>query len=294
VSRAATLPLAGVVAVLALIAGGCANREAGDGASNNAAGGELLAPRPVDTGTGFAMARAFYPLAVGNRWDYRVRWRSTLVTDAGSQPRGSGEYSFRVEITGTTNLGRDYFVQEVSGPGSDPLSRYTLMRKDRSGLYQYYQVVGYLHDANAAPGWLARAPGAHADRAIAIRGTAPGNARGADLGELTLLRFPLFVGARWTEDEADGYVLTVEGREPIQTPLGVMPAWRIRATSASFGPAYRVTLWFGSAGELRERFHNVTNAIDTTGRVVGHVVTDGEMTLAGVHLVPEGSSASGK
>lgn len=238
------------------------------------------------------MARAFYPLAVGNRWDYRARWHRTLVTDAGSQPSGSGEYSLSVEITGTDHLGdHDYFVQRVS-PG-DPIAPPTLLRKDRTGMYQYYPVVGYLRGADAAPGWLAGSLGSHGDRAIVAPGTALGHAQGADPGEATLLRFPLFAGARWPEDEGSGDVRTVEGREPVQTPLGAMPAWRIRATSAAL-PGYRVTLWYGSAGEVRERFHYVTNAIDTTGSVIGHLVLDGELTLVGVHLEPEGSSAGGE
>src|SRR6185369_4758169 len=100
--------LAGAVVVLALTVGGCSHGDAGDRTAGGAPASELLAPRPTDIGAG--NWRALYPLAVGNRWDYRIRWRSTLVTDAGSKPKASGEYSLRVEIVRTEHIGtRDYF-----------------------------------------------------------------------------------------------------------------------------------------------------------------------------------------
>src|SRR5262249_11762980 len=97
----------------------------------------ILAPRTAEDGMGFARAR--YPLAVGNRWDYRVRGTSQLITDAGPQPPRTVVVAPRVEIIGTEHIGDyEYFVRKVSYPESGtPYWVYDYLREDRSGLFQH-------------------------------------------------------------------------------------------------------------------------------------------------------------
>jgi hypothetical protein len=314
--------LAGALALMAtsLCLSGCSRESEAERPTTDAAGtaGQLLGPRPTDPGMEFAGARTLYPLAVGNRWDYRIRWRRTLLTNAGPQPPSTGEGSLSVEITGTYPLGdRDYFVQKVTP--RDPIAPTSVVRKDRSGLYTTYLGGGYLTDADMLGGGLARELRAYVDRtvpdaaqraafqrAVAAEvaklggarrsaGSPPSHAQRADPGEYTLLRFPLFVGARWTELEGAEYAVarTVVGRERVQVPLGVFPAWKIRQTSEYLGPSYRRYIWYGSVGELRERSHDEFEATDLSGNVVGRVLIDGELSLTGAHLVRAGALAAG-
>src|SRR5262249_10845273 len=113
---------------------------------------------------------------------------------------------------------------------------------------------------------------------------------GAQPGETTDLRFPLFVGARWLLAEGYSSARSVVGRERIQVPLGVFPAWKLRETSEGLGPTYRANLWYGSVGWLHERSHDEQVATDTSGHAVGRWLFDSDVSLTAVHL--EGRAAT--
>jgi len=308
------LHAAGVAALLMLATGlaGCSHRDSGDDATLGATGAatDLLAPRPIADGLGFARAR--YPLAVGNRWDYRLSGTSQVITDAGPQPPTTFVETMRVEIVGTERIGEhEYFVREVSFPESgSPYSLYVYMREDRSGVFILQPEGGYVGspDAGAVGPRFARQLGAYVDRTVldpgrrdafqrAVAsmvaklaagrptvGVESAKAQGAEPGESTDLRFPLSVGAHWSVFEGSGYVRSVVGRERIRVPLGAFSAWRVRETSDQSGPADREYLWYGAVGWVHERYHYEIAATDTSGHAVGRVLIDTEVSLTAIHL----------
>src|SRR5436190_19316238 len=162
---------AGVAALLMLATGlaGCSHKDSGDDATMGATGAatDLLAPRLTVGGLGFARAR--YPLAVGNRWDYRLSGTSQVITDAGPQPPMTIVEALRAEIVGTEQFGEhEYFVREVSFPQSgSPYSEYAYMREDRSGVF-ILPSVAYVGspDAGAVGPRFACQLGAYVDRTV--------------------------------------------------------------------------------------------------------------------------------
>jgi hypothetical protein len=314
---------AACVAALLLVAtglAGCSHKDSGDDAVMGAAGAptDLLAPRPIVGGLGFPSARARYPLAVGSRWDYRLRGTSQVITDTGPKPPVTVVEALRVEIVGTQRFGdQEYFVQEVSYPQSgSPYSRYAYIREDRSGVFMLpsMEYVG-APDAGAVGPQFAHELGAYVDRTVldparrdafqravasivvkakAARPPIGGEStktQGAEPGESTEVRFPLFVGARWFMFEGAEYVRSVVGRERIQVPLGAFSAWKVRETFDLFPPEYRAYLWYGALGWVRERYHAEVAATDTSGRTVGRVLIDTDVALAAVHLEDRAATA---
>src|SRR5262249_25054727 len=104
-SGAVSLARAISLIMLSLCVGACSRKYSADSYATDAAGTatDILAPRTAEDGMGFARAR--YPLAVGNRWDYRVRGTSQLITDARPQPPRTVVVAPRVEIIGTEHIG---------------------------------------------------------------------------------------------------------------------------------------------------------------------------------------------
>jgi len=298
---------------------GCSHKDSGDDATLGATGAatDLLAPRPTVDGSGFARAR--YPLAVGNRWDYRLSGTSQVITDAGPQPPMTVVEALRAEIVGTDHFGEhEYFVREVSFPESgSPYSLYVYMREDRSGVFMLQRGGGYVGspDAGAVGPRFARQLGAYVDRTVldpgrrdafqrAVAsmvvklaagrptvGVESANAQGAEPGESTELRFPLSVGAQWSVFEGSGYVRSVVGRERIRVPPGAFSAWRVRETSDLSGPADRAYLWYGAVGWVHERYHYEVVATDTSGHAVGRVLIDTEVSLTAIHLEDRAATA---
>jgi hypothetical protein len=305
---------AGVAALLMLATGlaGCSHKDSGDDATMGAtsAATDLLAPRLTVGGLGFARAR--YPLAVGNRWDYRLSGTHQVITDAGPQPPMTFVETQRVEIVGTERIGEhEYFVREVSFPQSgSPYSEYVYMREDRSGVFILPTEGGYVGSpgAGAVGPRFVRQLGAYVDRTVldpgrrddfqrAVAsmvvklaagrptiGVESAKAQRAEPGETTELRFPLFVGAHWSVFEGSGFVRSVVGRERIRVPLGAFSAWRVRETSNLLGPADRSYLWYGAVGWVHERYHYEVAATDTSGHTVGRVLIDTEVSLTAIHL----------
>jgi len=309
------LLVAGVSAVLALYTGlaGCSHRYSADGADagsldGTGVAGELLAPRSGEGG-----GRFFYPLQVGDHWDWRIHTVSQITTDAGPQPPDTTRRPWSAEIVGTSQVGaRTYYIQAEYDPRvvvAPPPTGF-LLREDRMGLFE--------HDASGNPDVtvegesgadpVAAGLAAYVDRTVADAAQRPAFARaaalvaekisimqlgsglhrrrqtGADPGELTMLSYPLRPGVSWIVRDSPRFVRTVVGLDMIHVPLGTFPAWGLRGGSELFGPNDRVRFWYSRLGLLRIRFHAEADAVDNTGAVIGRVAFDSDQSLTGVRL----------
>ena len=107
---------------------------------------------------------------------------------------------------------------------------------------------------------------------------------GPDLGELSLLRYPLRVGARWVVRQSPRFARVVVARERVVLPAGVFTAWRLHGVSELYGPNDRVRFWYSAAGLLRVSVHYEMNATDDTGTVIGRLIGNEEQVLTAVQL----------
>ena len=307
VTRAAILTHTTLALLLAsaLVAGGCSHKYSAEDPTTIAAAGAanaLLAPSP-DPG-GLQGGRLLVPLAVGNRWDYRSRFQGTIVTGSGSLPGFDEVTPLRDEIIGTEQIGdHEYFLIQESNLTSGETYGVFRDREDHSGLFEHdpppapalgvdeasafaRQLSDYVERTVADEARRAafqRAATVVAAKLAAIRRPAGG----AEPGEITFLRFPLFVGASWIVRDSPRFERTVTAHERVELPAGEFSAWSIRGTSELFGPDDRLQVWYGHEGLLRLRFHAVSEATDPFGNVIGHVVADLDQSLTAFHLEGE-------
>jgi hypothetical protein len=302
---------------------GCARDRAPETAplKSSAAAVRLLGPDPSgDTFPWPDLQRRFaslpYPLAVGNHWEYSIRVHTTITDNAGQQQTDSFEYPYLVDITDVTNVqGRPYYVQSeydtrVVGPG--PSAQF-LVRQDRTGLYNLDILSAAPIEAPSGAGSSA----ALSERLVASVARTPAAASNPDAyrraalnlaqrveymlhpaliagssgrlivptpGEITLLRYPLYVGASWIVRVSPRFARRVTSREPLEVPAGQFPAWRIDGSSELYGPNDRATFWYGADGLLRILSHAEANAVDNAGNIIGTVSSDLDQVLASVKL----------
>lgn len=301
-----------------LVFTGCSRQSTIPSASDTLDGGaeRLLGPDIGSPSDMFGRGRggSFYPLAIGNQWTYSIRSRWTIVTEAGAQPPVVTQSPWIASITGTAVTDtRTYFIQaeydaRVVGPGPGPGPASTiLMREDRSGLYEADQFIRATPTAlrpTAATQWRASmdpaiagttqsAAFARAADVIAARldlamgrgmsrpGPGPG---GPDPGEISMLRYPLRLGARWVVRDSPLFTRTVVARETVHLPAGVFDSWKLRGDSELFGSTDRVHFWYGRAGLLRIRFHAEAEATDEAGNSVGRLIVDQDQVLTALEL----------
>src|SRR5262245_7884453 len=270
----------------------------------------LVAPQLLDASAALRTGRLLIPLAVGNRWEYHNRFRYAVTTPDGPQPPETFENPWVAEITGTAHIGeRDYFLQSEGDPHEAHVGDPFRVRQDRSGLFELDPPDAVARPADAAADAFATEFSAYVDRAVqdagqreafrhaaasvaakvaAIRSAmagAPQAGAGADPGEITMLRYPLSVGARWIVRDSPRFARVVVARERVQVPLRTFVAWKVRGTSELFGPDDRVFFWYSSAGLLRFRYHVVGEATDTFGNVIGTAVSDFDQSLTGLRLM---------
>lgn len=204
-----------------------------------------------------ASQAGFYPLRVGNRWDYLDGVTVTLIPDSGEPPTVELYQSFtRREIVGAQELnGREYMIESETVGGPGPYAYAAYYRQDASGLYQFEALRG-------APGAGAAASGARQARissridamierllegrspterdayllaarrlderigmirALGATGAPPVAGRGfpgtAGPTEVSLLRYPLAPKSRWAVREWFPFPLTAEVVEAEQVRL---------------------------------------------------------------------------
>lgn len=313
-----------VLLALALAVPGCARRDGADPTSleSSSVVTRLVAPSPWDVAPGGefgAPGRLPTPLAVGDRWEYVTRSRSVLVTDQGPQPPTISEDPLTTEITATARSGgRDYLLRVDTEPNaSGPTQVQVLTRQDRSGLFLLEHPEAAASSAFAGAPAAASAPArsiaASADRApadlaqraafqraartLAERvdlvwrftfGTPAGVKGGPAPGEVSLLRFPLRIGASWDVGTTPPLVRSVVARERVSVPAGSFPAWRVHSIAEQFGPDDRLDLWYADAGLVKVSLHVEADARDGAGNVIGRIVGDVDQVLTGLRLVDRG------
>jgi hypothetical protein len=109
-------------------------------------------------------------------------------------------------------------------------------------------------------------------------------------GELTRLSYPLYTGKGWTiRSGAQGgpYFARVEGADVLDLPAGRLRGFRIRITSAFFGPDDEVRVWYGPSGLLQVVTHTVVFLRDEAGPPFGRMALDQRETLTEMSLVRE-------
>lgn len=305
--------VAGAAALLAfsMALAGCSHST--DDTAGSGLTSDLLGVRPGDPAMDFNRSRSLFPLAVGNYWIYRVRTHLQII-DPAAPPPADVEASYFINISGTATYdGRDYFLQSQGDPRRGGVDVAFPVRSSRFGLFH----LELNHATQAASGVAPVKPqaaelSAYVDRTftdpakhaayqraageldaklgLMLGGEQARTPPGATPDELTVLSYPLYVGARWVVRKDPDLARIVEARERINLPLGTLGAWRIRNTSPAYGPNDRVHSWYSNLGMLRLRVHAETNATDSTGAIIGRVMIDSDQALTDVHLV-RGSAA---
>ncbi len=316
------LPFVLLLALLAAASGGCAPERASetsalDGASVAA---RLLGAGPTaatPSGSGELQRRrgAPYPLAVGNRWEYEVREKITLIPTGGPTAIALSKRPWVAEIIGTQQIGlRDYFLQTEYNPMVLAILPGPMfaMRQDRTGLYNLDLIT-----ANASAGWrsdsdraalrasldrqLADSPDRESLQRTALQlserlavlhqealGRGTFGSGGADPGEITLLRYPLFTGARWIVRQSPRFARRVIGRERLELPAGTLTAWKLRGASELYGPNDQVHFWYAHAGLVRILLHAESQTTDVNGNVTGVMIGEWDQVLTQAKLLDPG------
>ncbi len=309
-------PAASAVALCLMLVLPACSRFASDPESSDtpAAAARMLGSAPADgmwpDGRRLGAGRGFYPLAVGNRWVYDIRFRTTLITPGGPQPTVETTTPWTVEIIGerVENEHRYFMLAEYDPRIVGPQVPFRV-RQDRSGYYSSDAITTASPAARSAPAMpsalqanveqaLAGAPHAAAFRrateTLAIRLATLTNAGAAAMrpvpggpepGETAQLRYPLRIGARWVVRESPLFERVVVGLQPLRLPAGMFPAWRLRQTSELFGPDDSAQLWYSRSGLLRIAFRGKADATDEAGNIVGQVIIEQDQVLSTLRLV---------
>lgn len=261
-------------------------------------GGSFASPRVVETSAPHP-SPGFYPLVVGNSWHYSRIFTldyhglgsdtirtSTDVVNLGTESR-SGRTYFVEEETSTQD----------SRPG-EVFKSWSRFRQDQWGLYYPdvclcepptldqtgAQLAFSTVSSEATVSWnlrdrlARRVPPedilafdrsfealnrrlARMREAVSLSFRSRGSNRpgGADVGEVTLLPYPLHVGKTWQIRPDMELYWTVEGFEMLETPAGKFPAWRIRVSLSGDGPEDYARIWYGRSGRLAYRIHVVVS-----------------------------------
>jgi hypothetical protein len=190
-------------------------------------------------------------------------------------------------------------VQPVGPPSCAPT---TLLAPDRAGPASRGSTDAV---AGALAQRMAGAPAARTqavlaawsrirDRVELVRGAAGPAAdgrrgpRGPLAGEITRLRYPLGLGARWVIREDPRFTAVVEGVHPVRAGSSWVSAYRIRLGSELYGPNDVVRMWMSRIGPTGFAYHLEANATDESGNVVGLVLADYDERLLDFQLAKPG------
>lgn len=269
----------------------------------------------------------FYPLRLGNRWDYAVSYTMTLVTpEAPPLPATSSGTMHRELICTELIGGREYFVEQslVVLDNVRALPQWIRYRQDGKGLFEADVSLGAApacataSPAGSARPWSPVSAAANLTRGVdervraafeaaairlearlrqietMARSASPAGAASTDLEaspELVRLAYPLVVGRRWFIRADPAFEAVVEAPELLQLPAGRLMGWRIRIVPPGVSPEDRVHVWYGRAGYLGLEARIAMDAVDLNGNVVGVVIADQREMLTAYRL--RGSTGRG-
>ena len=214
-----------------------------------------------------------YPLTVGNRWGYSFRGTLTSIPYPGEPPIEPGTIQSVGEsriVCEADRFGRPYFVQRDSSTSSstwDPVPRVNVnwqaIREDRSGLYG-----GGIFRNDPCPGspvewnhWTPENTAVSTSLPFSLERAGSNAARekkdvpSFELNEVRLLSYPLRVGKQWAWEPYGSITATLEGVEVMMTPVGRVPAWRVRIEGTYQSPGDSLLLWYSRIGLIRREEH---------------------------------------
>ena len=235
----------------------------------------------------------FYPLQIGNRWEYTSRIIIQIETDEGPQPpQILHVHRTRTLVGKEMQFGRSYVVEEVTIDEGGALSHQRILyRQDRSGLYEADLPI--LADSSKNTSALQRISSLTASpKVIRSYGTAlselgrrlkvvhslrssatSGRPGGLEDHELLRLQYPLHPGSKWiVRDDDILFSSKVEGHETLDLPVGHVPAWRIRIEASILGPNDDVRFWYGRIGYAGMHTVLTTDLTDEEGNVIGKLL----------------------
>ena len=196
---------------------------------------------------------SFFPLTIGNRWQYAGENSKTIISTGGRDSK-HGAWTRGTVLTGTETInGREYVREEdalddPSAPTGGVVHTVRWLRQDRSGLYE----VGV--EPPGAPRFT----------------------------EMRLLAYPLHTGATWVMTDYPHTTATVERMEVLRTPAGSFPAWRIRVRNGGHLPEEEAFVWYGRAGYLGMKTHLDFGKPDPTGHI--EIIEDQGESLTSLEL----------
>lgn len=265
---------------------------------------------------GFGSA-TFYPLQIGNAWNYEGGGSFRDITNGEpGDPVFTYAFTESHRLIGTVNHeGTSYVVEEqvhheVPEDGDGPFTYWSRFRQDPAGLFVLDTLLidppSITTNADAARALSSRieraalATGHPADPALqrlarrldavrgAIRAGGRVNASGPSGLELTELVYPLRVGQSWSIRPDFPWPARVDRVEGLDTPAGRITAYRIEldpfGTTVHEGEWVRV--WWSRQGYLGYSLHFLDEETDANGQPTGNVFSADEgMTVTGITLV---------
>jgi hypothetical protein len=261
---------------------------------------------------GFGSA-SFYPLALGNSWDYAGGGVVRVLDNGSSEPYFTWAFTESDRLVDTAiRGGATYFVREevtheVPESPYGPFTRWTRLRQDGSGFYFADTVVfdpaasGQAVTTNSS-GLRARFTSAGssgrsgialarlAERLEFLRDAVRGPARASTTPgaiDLVELSYPLRVGATWEIRPDINWPATVEKIEILDTPAGSMNAYRIGINPGGtmIGDGEWARVWYSREGYLGYSVHTFIVETDENGDPTGRTyVADDSMRVTSITI----------
>ncbi|MFN0152638.1 MAG: hypothetical protein ACKVU1_18195 [bacterium] len=105
---------------------------------------------------------------------------------------------------------------------------------------------------------------------------------------MTRLKYPLYPGQNWAIRNEGSFVFKagVEAFEVIDTPIGRVPAYRIRI-SPNFDPdtVFDFVQWWGRCGLMGSKMHSESELLDENGDPIGIFIWDELQQVTDIDLV---------
>lgn len=316
-ARCAALRCAVVALALALSACDVVDSDTA-GAGRGAEGLDMIAAAGEAAVTKVNPNSEFFPLAIGNTWEYEGS-AVLVIRDLPPITMRSREVH---TLTGHETLfDREYVIQERSILMSEMppvVVNWYRYRQDKAGLYEAGVSITQPPGggiAGAPEGPLATgavspwpslfsiaAAGVPVEQSEAfeaardemlrklsiVRRLLVGGSGRELLGgppggvlpdELTRLRYPLRIGQEWTIRDAPLFMSVVEAHEVLDLPAGRLGGWRIRINSELYGPNDSVLIWYGRKGLLETYVHLETEMVGPSGDPLGTMTSTEILTL---------------